>query len=167
MPEDRNVLGEELGKCSIRTMSGFYRTGCCETGPDDIGAHVVCAEVKEELLSGRRAGNRSRAQSDRIHAGRGPRNCAISAGFAHSLLPICAERPEIGIKCTGRGLGRRSGTRFRPSDYQKVDGGNARLGGARPGWKQSACKRSHVSGSSAARVASRCGGSPSPGRSGL
>jgi uncharacterized protein len=51
MPEDRNVLGEKLKTCSIRPMSGFYRTGCCETGPEDVGAHVVCAEVTEEFLA--------------------------------------------------------------------------------------------------------------------
>jgi uncharacterized protein (DUF2237 family) len=31
-------------------MTGFYRTGCCETGPEDVGAHVVCAEMTEEFL---------------------------------------------------------------------------------------------------------------------
>jgi uncharacterized protein (DUF2237 family) len=51
MPEDRNVLGEKLETCPIRPMSGFYRTGCCETGPEDLGAHVVCAEVTEEFLA--------------------------------------------------------------------------------------------------------------------
>jgi uncharacterized protein (DUF2237 family) len=35
MPEDRNVLGEKLDACSIRPMTGFYRTGCCETGAED------------------------------------------------------------------------------------------------------------------------------------
>ena len=51
MAEHRNVLGEALETCSIRPMSGFYRTGCCETGPEDVGAHVVCAEVTEEFLA--------------------------------------------------------------------------------------------------------------------
>jgi uncharacterized protein len=51
MPDDRNVLGEELDICSIRPMTGFYRTGCCETGTEDVGAHVVCAEVTEEFLA--------------------------------------------------------------------------------------------------------------------
>ena len=32
-------------------MSGFHRTGCCETGPEDLGAHVVCAEVTSEFLA--------------------------------------------------------------------------------------------------------------------
>jgi uncharacterized protein len=51
MPEDRNVLGERLDSCSIRPMNGFYRTGCCETGAEDTGAHVVCVEVTKEFLA--------------------------------------------------------------------------------------------------------------------
>jgi uncharacterized protein len=51
MPEDRNVLGEGLETCSIRPMTGFYRTGCCETGAEDVGAHVVCVEVTKEFLA--------------------------------------------------------------------------------------------------------------------
>ena len=51
MPEDRNVLGEEPEACSLRPMTGFYRTGCCETGPEDVGAHVVCAELTEDFLA--------------------------------------------------------------------------------------------------------------------
>jgi uncharacterized protein len=46
----RNVLGEPLGACSLSPMTGFFRTGCCETGPEDRGAHVVCAEVTREFL---------------------------------------------------------------------------------------------------------------------
>ena len=53
--EDRNVLGERLETCSLRPMTGFYRTGCCETGEDDLGAHVVCAEVSEAFLAFSRA----------------------------------------------------------------------------------------------------------------
>jgi uncharacterized protein (DUF2237 family) len=51
MPRDRNVLGGTLEICSLRPMTGFYRTGCCETGPEDLGVHVVCAEVTAELLA--------------------------------------------------------------------------------------------------------------------
>jgi uncharacterized protein (DUF2237 family) len=51
MPEDRNVLGEKLDACSIRPMTGFYRTGCRETGAEDVGAHVVCVEVMKQFLA--------------------------------------------------------------------------------------------------------------------
>ena len=60
MPEDRNVLGERLDTCSTRPMTGFYRTGCCQTGAEDVGAHVVCVEVtKSSLHSARPAGTTS------------------------------------------------------------------------------------------------------------
>lgn len=46
----RNVLGGPLQSCSINPMTGFFRTGCCETGPDDNGRHVVCAQMTAEFL---------------------------------------------------------------------------------------------------------------------
>lgn len=51
MTDDLNVLGGELETCSLRPMTGFYRSGCCETGAEDVGAHVVCAEVTAEFLA--------------------------------------------------------------------------------------------------------------------
>jgi uncharacterized protein (DUF2237 family) len=45
-----NVLGGELATCCTEPMTGFYRTGCCDTGAEDIGVHVVCAQVTEEFL---------------------------------------------------------------------------------------------------------------------
>jgi uncharacterized protein len=47
----KNVLGGELQLCSTAPMTGFYRDGCCATGPDDRGVHVVCAQVTEAFLS--------------------------------------------------------------------------------------------------------------------
>jgi hypothetical protein len=46
----RNVLGQPLGDCSGEPLTGFYRDGCCNTGPEDLGLHVVCAEVTAEFL---------------------------------------------------------------------------------------------------------------------
>ena len=46
----RNVLGGPLESCSKDPLTGFYRTGCCETGPDDAGRHVICVVVSEEFL---------------------------------------------------------------------------------------------------------------------
>lgn len=46
----RNVLGGELQSCSTDPLTGFYRNGCCDTGPDDRGAHTVCAVVTREFL---------------------------------------------------------------------------------------------------------------------
>lgn len=48
--DPKNVLGEPLRSCSTEPTTGFYRTGRCETGPDDTGRHVVCAEMTEAFL---------------------------------------------------------------------------------------------------------------------
>jgi uncharacterized protein (DUF2237 family) len=51
MPDrDRNVLGEPLAVCSVAPRTGFYRDGCCNTGPEDVGLHVVCVQVTREFL---------------------------------------------------------------------------------------------------------------------
>lgn len=56
--EVQNVLGGPLQSCSLDPMTGFYRTGCCETGPDDFGSHTVCVRVTNEFLAfSRAAGN--------------------------------------------------------------------------------------------------------------
>lgn len=47
----RNVLGGTLESCCTSPMTGFYRTGRCETGPQDVGLHVVCARVTAEFLA--------------------------------------------------------------------------------------------------------------------
>ena len=46
----RNVLGGTLALCSEEPVTGFYRTGCCETGPQDHGVHTVCAVMTDEFL---------------------------------------------------------------------------------------------------------------------
>lgn len=46
----RNVFGESLIPCSMDPLTGFYRNGCCETGPEDSGTHTVCAVMTEEFL---------------------------------------------------------------------------------------------------------------------
>ena len=48
--EDRNVLGGRLAECSIEPRTGFYRDGCCNTGPEDVGMHIVCARVTRAFL---------------------------------------------------------------------------------------------------------------------
>lgn len=47
----RNVLGGTLATCSTSPLTGFYRSGCCETGPEDSGVHTVCAILTEEFLA--------------------------------------------------------------------------------------------------------------------
>ena len=48
---DRNVLGGALRACSTDPMTGFFRDGCCSTGPQDAGSHTVCAVMTEEFLT--------------------------------------------------------------------------------------------------------------------
>lgn len=47
----KNVLGGKLETCCTSPMTGFYRNGKCETGADDQGVHVVCAQVTDEFLA--------------------------------------------------------------------------------------------------------------------
>jgi hypothetical protein len=47
---ERNVLGGELATCSTEPLTGFYRDGCCRTGSEDLGVHVVCAQVTAAFL---------------------------------------------------------------------------------------------------------------------
>ena len=46
----QNILGGELQACSDDPLTGFYRDGCCRTGADDVGIHVVCARVTDAFL---------------------------------------------------------------------------------------------------------------------
>jgi hypothetical protein len=46
-----NVLGEPLSDCSHAPLTGFWRDGCCHTGPEDRGVHTVCAVVTAEFLA--------------------------------------------------------------------------------------------------------------------
>ncbi len=50
-----NVLGEPLQTCCESPMTGFYRDGCCNTGPDDFGVHTVCVRATAEFLEFSRA----------------------------------------------------------------------------------------------------------------
>ena len=52
---DRNVLGGELEECGTDPLTGFYRDGCCSTGPEDLGSHTICAVVSAEFLAHQRA----------------------------------------------------------------------------------------------------------------
>jgi len=49
--QQRNVYGEPLEVCSLNPTTGFYRSGCCETGAEDVGVHTVCVEVTQEFLA--------------------------------------------------------------------------------------------------------------------
>lgn len=50
MAKAQNVLGTPLETCCLNPRTGFYRDGCCNTGSEDFGLHIVCAQMTEEFL---------------------------------------------------------------------------------------------------------------------
>lgn len=48
--QSRNVFGESLETCSNDPLTGFYRNGCCDSGEDDRGNHMVCTIMTAEFL---------------------------------------------------------------------------------------------------------------------
>ena len=50
MNDSKNVFGEALEPCGQDPVTGFYRDGCCNTGPQDHGSHTVCASLTDEFL---------------------------------------------------------------------------------------------------------------------
>lgn len=47
---NKNVLGEKITPCSIDPITGFYRDGHCNVGPDDHGCHAICCELTDDFL---------------------------------------------------------------------------------------------------------------------
>ncbi|MEZ5322282.1 MAG: DUF2237 domain-containing protein [Microthrixaceae bacterium] len=57
-PDERtehNVLGGLLEPCGTEPMTGFFRDGCCRSGPEDRGRHTICAVVTAEFLEHQRS----------------------------------------------------------------------------------------------------------------
>ncbi|MGB3185106.1 MAG: DUF2237 domain-containing protein [Ornithinimicrobium sp.] len=52
---ERNVLGGDLEPCGFDPITGFFRDGCCNTGPQDLGSHTICAVVTAEFLEHQRS----------------------------------------------------------------------------------------------------------------
>jgi uncharacterized protein (DUF2237 family) len=51
MATELSVLGGPLEECGTDPVTGFFRDGCCSTGPEDLGSHTVCAVMTEEFLA--------------------------------------------------------------------------------------------------------------------
>jgi uncharacterized protein len=47
----KNVLGTVLQTCCTNPLTGFYRDGKCNTGPEDIGKHTICVLLTDEFLA--------------------------------------------------------------------------------------------------------------------
>ncbi|HET8953183.1 MAG TPA: DUF2237 family protein, partial [Solirubrobacteraceae bacterium] len=54
---DVNVVGGELLACSTEPLTGFFREGCCSTGPEDLGSHTVCANGSSACRTGSTRGS--------------------------------------------------------------------------------------------------------------
>jgi uncharacterized protein (DUF2237 family) len=88
-PAQKNILGLPIVPCSLKPRTGFFRTGCCETGPEDLGAHVVCAVMTEEFLafSKERGNDLSTPRPDHGFAGLRPgdRWCLCASRWKEAL----------------------------------------------------------------------------------
>lgn len=51
---EMNVWGGDLEECGTDPVTGFFRDGCCSTGPEDLGSHTICAVVSAEFLDHQR-----------------------------------------------------------------------------------------------------------------
>ena len=104
MDESVNVLGETLETCGNDPVTGFYRDGCCNTGPEDAGSHTVCAVVTDDFLAfSRSRGNdlstpRPEFGFPGLRAGDGW--CLCAARWQEAFEAGCA--PRVRLRATHR-----------------------------------------------------------------
>lgn len=100
--DNRNVFGEPLEVCSTEPLSGFTRRGPCESGPQDLGSHTVCAVVTEEFLEfSKRRGNDLTTpvpQFDFPGLKPGDRWCLCAARWQEALEAGAA--PRVALRAT-------------------------------------------------------------------
>ena len=102
MAPSLNVLGGPLQPCSMDPLTGFYRDGCCNTGPDDRGSHTVCVVVTAEFLAlSKYLGNDLTTPRPEYHfAGLKPgdRWCLCAARFLQAAQEFAA--PQVVLEST-------------------------------------------------------------------
>ena len=100
--EDVNVIGGSLLSCSGDPVTGFFRDGCCATGPEDTGSHTVCAIVTAEFLEfSAIAGNdlsTPRPQWGFAGLSPGDRWCVCAARWQEAYNAGCA--PQVVLAAT-------------------------------------------------------------------
>ena len=97
----RNVLGGELQPCGADPVTGFYRNGCCDTGPDDHGSHTVCAVMTADFLDYTKAqGNDLSTPRPPMFPGLQPgdRWCLCAARWEQAMLAGAA--PPVVLEAT-------------------------------------------------------------------
>ena len=111
-PSERNVLGGELEPCGTDPMTGFFRDGCCNTGPEDLGSHTICAVVTTEFLEHQRSIGNDLSTPMPLYSFAGlmpgDRWCVTAVNWARAY--------DDGRRCAG-GAGRdqRGGAEHRPA----------------------------------------------------
>lgn len=102
MEPSKNVLGGALRPCSARPLTGFYRNGCCDTGPEDAGSHTVCVIATAEFLAvSRYLGNDlSTPRPEYRFAGLKPGDqwCLCAARFLQAAEELAA--PKVVLEAT-------------------------------------------------------------------
>ena len=104
MPDSKhkNIFGQDLQTCSLDPRTGYTRTGHCETGPQDLGSHTVCAEVTREFLefSRSRGNDLMTPLPDAGFPGLRPgdRWCLCAARWQEALEAGCA--PPVALAAT-------------------------------------------------------------------
>ena len=102
MEPDVNVVGGQLLPCSTDPVTGFYRNGCCSTGPEDLGSHTVCVVLTEAFLDfSKSVGNDlSTPRPDWGFAGlnAGDRWCLCASRWLEAYHAGCA--PEVVLGAT-------------------------------------------------------------------
>ncbi len=100
--EPKNVFGEQLEICSLDSATGFTRSGQCETGPEDVGSHTVCAQVTQDFLEfSRSRGNdllTPMPQAGFPGLRPGDRWCLCAARWREALEAGCA--PRVALRAT-------------------------------------------------------------------
>ncbi len=101
----RNVLGGPMAVCSSDPLTGFFRNGCCETSPEDLGSHTVCAVMTDEFLAfSKKAGNdlsTSRPEFGFVGLKAGDRWCLCAPRWQEALEAGAA--PKVVLKSTEEG----------------------------------------------------------------
>ena len=101
-----NVLGEPLQPCSSDPLTGFFRNGYCVTGQDDIGRHIVCAEMTAEFLafSKSRGNDLSTPRPEMAFPGLvlGNRWCLVAERWVEALKSGMA--PRVALLSTHQGV---------------------------------------------------------------
>ena len=97
-----NVLGEPLETCSEEPLTGFFRDGCCNTAPEDLGSHTVCTRVTEQFLeiSKSRGNDHSTPRPEFAFAGlrTGDQWCLCAARWQEALEAGAA--PHVVLRAT-------------------------------------------------------------------